>query len=100
MALIFIFFVIGILILVVWLLIKFVKHGLLAILFLFLIAVVLFSFFTLNAAFNGKEVSLNSLLDIGKAFKVYFSWLGNIFENVKSVTGNVVNVVQNSSNTS
>ena len=66
---------------------KKMRHKFLA---LFLIALVLFSFFTFNAAFSDKKISINSLSDLGKTFKVYFSWLGNVFVNIQSITANAV----------
>jgi uncharacterized membrane protein YphA (DoxX/SURF4 family) len=81
--------IIAILIVGIWLLFGFkrMKHKLFAI---FLIALLLFSFFTFNAAFSGKAISINSTSDLGKIFKVYFSWIGNIFVNMKSITANAV----------
>jgi len=91
-------FIIAILIIGIWLLFGFkrMKHKFFAI---FLIALLLFSFFTFNAAFNGKELSVNNTSDLGKIFKVYFSWLGNIFGNMKSITANAVKMDWNGNQT-
>jgi hypothetical protein len=82
-------FVIVGLIAAIWLLFGFkrMKHKLFAII---LIAIVLFVFFSFNFAFNGKEISINSVSDLGKTFRVYFSWFGNIFGNLKTITGQAV----------
>jgi len=84
-----VFFVIAILVVAIWFLFGFkrIKHKLLSI---FLIALVLFSFFSFNIVFKGKEISMNSISDLGKIFKIYFSWLGNIFGNMKTITGQAV----------
>ena len=92
-------FVIAILIVAVWLLFGFkrMKHKFFAI---SLIALLLFSFFTFNVAFKGKEISVNNASDLGKMFKIYFSWLGNIFGNMKTITGNVIEMDWQGNNTS
>jgi hypothetical protein len=59
-------------------------------LFLFLIALILFSIFTFNSAFNGKGFSINNISDFGKIIKIYFSWLGNAFNNLKTISGQAV----------
>ncbi len=89
MALSVILFVIAILVIAIWFLFGFkrMKHKLLAV---FLIALVLFSFLSFNTVFKGKEISLNNMSDLGNIAKVYFSWLGNIFGNIKTITGNAV----------
>ena len=83
------FLIIVALIIGIWLLFGFkrFKHKLLAV---FLIALVLFSFFSFNMVFKGKEISINNMSDLGKIFKIYFSWLGNIFGNMKTITGQAV----------
>ena len=89
MALTVVFFVIAILVVAIWFLFGFkrIKHKLLSI---FLIALVLFSFFSFNIVFKGKEISVNNISDLGKIFKIYFSWFGNIFGNMKTITGQAV----------
>ena len=89
MALGVVFFVIVAVVIAIWLLFGFkrMKHKLFAVI---LIALILFSFFSFNVAFNGKEISLNNISDLGKISKIYFSWLGNIFGNMKTITGQAV----------
>jgi uncharacterized membrane protein YphA (DoxX/SURF4 family) len=88
--------VVAILIIAILLLYGFMKHKFFA---LFLIALLLFSFFTFNAAFNSKKISVNNLSDLGKTFKVYFSWFGNLFGNIKSITADAVKMDWNGNQT-
>ena len=83
------FFVIAALVIGIWLLFGFkrMKHKFVAIL---LIGLLLFGFFSFNIVFKGKDVSVNNVSDIGKIFKIYFSWLGNIFGNMKTITGQAI----------
>ncbi len=89
MALSVVFFIIAILIAAVWLLFGFkrVKHKILSI---FLIALILFSFFSFNVVFKGKEISIKNVSDLGNIAKLYFSWLGNALGNMKIITGQAV----------
>jgi len=84
-----VFFVIAALVIGIWLLFGFkrMKHKFVAIL---LIGLLLFGFFSFNIVFKGKDVSVNNVSDIGKIFKIYFSWLGNIFGNMKTITGQAI----------
>jgi hypothetical protein len=86
-----IFFVIVALIIAIWLLFGFkrIKYKLLAV---FLIALVLFSLFSFIIAFKGEEVSIKNISDFGRVSKIYFSWLGNFFRNIKIITGQVVSM--------
>jgi hypothetical protein len=89
----------AILIIAIWMIFGFkrVKYKLLA---LFLIALILFSIFSFNSAFKGKDFSVNNASDLGKVIKVYFSWLGNIFNNFKAISGQAVKMDWKSNNTS
>jgi hypothetical protein len=99
MTLAIIIFIIGIIIAAIWMIFGFkrMKHKLLA---LFLIALVLFSFFSFNSAFKGKDVTVNSISDLGKAVKIYFLWLGNIASNLKTISGQAVKLDWQGNNTS
>lgn len=80
---------IAVLVIGVWLLYRFkrAKHRFVA---LILIALILFSFFSFNAAFSGKEISVNNISDLGNVFNVYFSWLSSALGNLQSITANVI----------
>lgn len=59
---------------------------------LFLIALLLFGFFSFNAVFKGKDVSINSIADVENVAKIYFGWLGFAFNNVKVLTTNAIHM--------
>ncbi len=63
------------------------RHKFIAIL---LIGLLLLGFFSFNAAFKGRDISLNNISDVGKIAKVYLSWLGTAFGNIKTLTGQAV----------
>lgn len=67
--------------------IKKIKRKLIAI---FLIGLILFTFFSVRAVFKGKEVDLKTLPGVMNAIKIYFSWLGGFLSNVKSITTSVI----------
>jgi hypothetical protein len=82
-------FIIAIIIVVIWVTygLKKIRHKFLA---LFLIALVLFSFLSFGIVFRGKDISIKSVSDLGNAVKLYFSWLINVFGNLRSITTNAV----------
>lgn len=55
-----------------------------------LIALILFLLLSFTIVFRGEDLSINNISDLGRLGKVYFSWLVNIFDNVKTVTSNVI----------
>lgn len=73
----------------VWLFIEFkrAKHKLLAI---FLIFLLLFTYWGFVASIKDKDINFKSLDGIKTAGQLYFAWLGNVFTNLKSLTGNAV----------
>jgi hypothetical protein len=89
MALNTIIITIAAIILGIWIIFGFkrMRHKMLA---LFLIALVLFSFFSFNSAFKEKDFSINSLSDLGTGMKIYLSWFVNIFGNLKTLSGQVI----------
>jgi len=62
---------------------KKVKHELFA---FFLILIIVFAFFSFTLAFKGKNVSITNVSDATNAAKIYLSWIGNAFNNVKIIT--------------
>ncbi len=82
-------FIVAVLIIAIWLMYGFkkAKHKFLAI---FLIALILFSFLSFTAAFGGKDISIGSISDVGRVVKIYFSWFGSAFTNLKTLTAQVV----------
>lgn len=84
-------FILAGLIAAIWILIeiKRMKHKLFAI---FLIALVLFVYFSFTAATNGKEINFKSIDGIKNIVQVYFSWLGGFFSNLKTITSNAIHM--------
>lgn len=58
-------------------------HKILAI---FLIILILFTYITFFTTIQNKEIDLKTPSGIIYAGKIYFSWLGTIFQNTKSIT--------------
>lgn len=73
----------------IWFFLEFkrMKHKVFA---LFLIGLVLFIFFSAVFVFNGKEVDYKTGPGVMSATKVYFSWLGSVFGNFKTITTNAI----------
>jgi len=63
------------------------KHRALAI---FLIFVLLFSYFSFTVVFTGKKLDLSSVDGVKEAGGIYYSWLASIFVNLKSLTSNAI----------
>ncbi len=80
--------IIGIIILI-WLLfeVKRARHKMFAI---FLIALILFSYFSFTYVIRDKDVNLKSFSGMAEAGKLYFSWLGSLFGNFKEITANAI----------
>lgn len=83
--------VIVVLALGIWFFLEFkrMKHKVFA---LFLIGLLLFIFFSAVFVFNGKEIDYKTAPGVMSATKVYFSWLGSIFGNFKTITTNAINL--------
>jgi len=83
------FFVVAMLIVVIWVLIEFkrVRHKVFA---LFLIGLVLFLYLSVSFVFKDKDFDFRTVEGITDASGVYFSWLGSIFGNLKTITINAV----------
>ncbi len=82
-------FVIAILIIAIWVIIeiKRFRHKLFAI---FLIALILFVYISFTFTIRGQDVDFKTFPGLMKATKLYFSWLGSAFGNLKSITTNAV----------
>ena len=83
------FFVIGILIAAIWILVelKRMRHKLFAV---FLIGLILFSYLSFTLVLKDKGVNLKTISGLMEGGKIYLSWLGSLFGNVKSITGHVI----------
>ncbi len=79
------FFIIAVLIAAIWVIIeiKRLKHKLFAIL---LISLILFSYLSFSAVLRNEEIDYTTISGFMSASKIYFSWLGSVFGNMKSIT--------------
>ncbi len=79
-------FIVGVLIAVIWILIemKRLRHKTFAI---FLIVLILFTYFSFSYVAKKNDVQLSSISGLMSGGKLYLSWLGSLFGNVKSITG-------------
>ena len=82
-------FIVAILIAAIWIVIevKRVRHKVFA---MFLIGMILFSYFSFTFVLKGKDVDLKSIPGVIEVGKLYFSWLGGVFGNFKSITFNAI----------
>lgn len=79
------------LIAVVWILIelKRFRHKMLAI---FLIGLILTVYFSFTFVIREQDIDLKTLPGITNAIKLYFSWIGSVFGNFKTITSNAVDL--------
>lgn len=79
------FIVIAVLVVAIWLIIeaKRMKHKVVAIL---LIALIIFTYISFAVVIKNNGLDLKTTSGWMSAGKLYFSWLGGIFTNVKSIT--------------
>ena len=59
------------------------KHKLFAI---FLIALILFLYISTSLVFREEDIDFKSVSGVMDATKIYFSWLGSAFGNMKTIT--------------
>ncbi|MFH1607907.1 MAG: hypothetical protein ABIA78_02130 [archaeon] len=77
--------VVAVLIIAIWVLIevKRMKHKLFG---LFLIGLIIFLSMSSVMVFRGKDIDFKTMSGLVEAGQVYFSWLGSLFVNAKSIT--------------
>jgi len=82
-------FIIVILVIAIWIIIeaKRLKHKIFAV---FLIALIIFSYVSASLIFKGQDIDFKTIPGIVLAGKIYFSWLGSIFTNIKTVTSRAI----------
>lgn len=85
------FIIVIVLVLLIWMFIEFkrFRHKAWAI---FLIALILFSYFSFTAAIKGKDINFKSVDGVKQAGKLYVLWLGHVFQNVKMITTNAIHM--------
>ena len=79
------------LIVLIWLSheIKKVKHKVIAV---FLILLLVFTYFSFSSVIKGKDLDLKTMDGMKEAGRLYVLWLGHAFKNVKTATGNIINM--------
>jgi len=82
-------FVVAVLIAAVWLILGFkrFRHKFFTI---FLIALILFTFISFSMVIKNKGVDLKTVSGMMQAGKLYFSWLGSVFGNFKTITADAI----------
>ena len=82
-------FIIVALIIAIWIIVeaKRMRHKIFAI---FLIALILFLYISSTFVFKGHDIDFKTVSGMTTATKLYFSWIGSIFGNMKSITTSAV----------
>lgn len=85
------FFVVAVLVVAVWLIIEFkrFRHKLLAI---FLVALIIFTYISFMVTLKGQDIDFRSVAGLKQAGKLYLSWLGSVFGNLKTITTNAIHM--------
>lgn len=88
---------IGILVVLVFFILKFkeIRHKLS---FLLILALILFLVVSASTIYSKNKVDLKSFDGVVSAGKLYFSWLGSLFHNVKDISGYAVKQDWNTKN--
>ena len=75
----------------IWILVEFkrFKHKMFAVL---LIVLILFTYVSFVATIKGKNLDFTTTDGLKKAGQLYFSWLGSVFKNMKTLTTNAINL--------
>ena len=81
--------IVGILVVGIWIVIEFkrFRHKLLAV---FLIMLIIFTYVSFLVTIKGKDINFKSIDGFREAGTLYFSWLGSVFGNLKTITTNAV----------
>jgi hypothetical protein len=82
-------FVLAVFIILIWVLfeVKRMRHRLFAI---FFVGFMLFTYFSAYFVFQSEDINYKTIPGLISAGKIYFSWLSNVFGNLKIVTANVI----------
>lgn len=81
--------IVGILVIGIWMFVEFkrFRHKLWAIL---LIVLIILTYVSFLVTLKGKNIDFGSVDGIRTAGKLYFSWLGSVFSNIKTITTNAI----------
>lgn len=58
----------------------------------FFVGLILFALISFNAVFGDGNVEVKTFSDVGKVVKLYFSWVGSVFDNLKTITAQVTHM--------
>lgn len=64
------------------------------------ILIILFIYITASRVLSEQEIDWKSASDVGKGVKLYFSWLGSVADNFKTIAGKVIKMDWKFNNTS
>lgn len=83
--------IVGILIVAIYLFVevKRLRHKMFAI---FLIVLILFTYLSFAAVLKDKGIDYKSASGVATAGNLYFSWLGSLFGNFKTLTSNAISM--------
>ncbi len=83
------FLVVCFLVIGIWILVevKRLKHKVFAV---FLIGLILFSYFSFATIFKDSDINFKSADGLIEAGRIYFSWLTSLFVNFKTITINAI----------
>lgn len=85
------FTIVLILVITIWILVelKRFKHKIWAI---FIIILILFTYVSFVSTVKGKNIDFTSVDGVKTAGSLYFSWLGSVFSNLKTITANAIDM--------
>ncbi len=85
------FMIVVLLAITIWVVVemKRLKHKVFAIVVIFLI---LFTYFSFAPVITERDLDLTTADGIETAATLYFSWLGSVFTNLRTITSNVVSL--------
>ena len=84
-------FIVGILVVAIWVIIeiKRFKHKIFAV---FLIALIIFAYLSFAVVLKDKDIDYKTIPGVVEASKIYYSWLGSMFVNFKTITTNAIHM--------
>lgn len=71
---------------------KYIEHKLIVVVLVLAFIFILISFVTITGSIKSHNIDWKSATGIIQVGKVYVSWVGQAFTNIKTVTGNVVHL--------
>ena len=71
---------------------KYIEHKVIVVVLVLLFVFILISFLTITGSIKSYNIDWKSADGIVQIGKVYVSWIGQVFVNLKTMTGNAVNL--------